>query len=281
MSPISEEYTLLVQLKPKLVKIRDFANQIITANSSRPSLFALRNFIILLNKDLTEFTNMFTRILQSLSGNTNLRITETLTTANVYIFNILSQGDKFRWVSKHAITNSDVDTIITSLKNICAITDTYALTSLTNLMQSIEERDNPRAYYPARSSSRSSSSRSSSSRSSRSSSSTRSSSRHHTSPSSPRHHTPPQRQSVTPLNLEALSMPSNRLPPPPLQRQNAQNFTPIPMSRLSSTSSLDLTNASGKKYLKTKVKRRRTKATHRRPLSTNNSRKHRKTKTKK
>lgn len=258
MSPISEEYTLLVQLKPKLVKIRDFANQIITANSSRPSLFALRNFIILLNKDLTEFTNMFTRILQSLSGNTNLRITETLATANVYIFNILSQGDKFKWVNKHAITNSDVDTIITSLKNICLITDTYALTSLTNLTQSIEERDNPRAYYPARSSSRSSSS---------SSSSSRSSSRHHTSPSSPHHHTPPP-------------PPPNRPPPPSLQRQNAQIFTPIPMSRLSSTSSLDLANASGKIYRKLKTKRRRVKATHRKPIAINNSRKHRKTKTK-
>ena len=261
MSPISEEYTLLVQLKPKLVKIRDFANQIVIGYSSRPSLFALRNFLILLNKDLTEFTNVFTRILQSLSGNTNLRITETLTTANVYIFNILTQGDKFKWVDKHAITNSDVNTIITSLKNICLITDTYALTSITNLMQSIEERDNPRAYYPARSSS----SRSTSSSSTRSSSSRSSfSPRHHTPPSSPSRHTSP-------------SSPNPNLTPPPLQRQNAR---PISLSRLSSTSSLNLTDARGKKYRKTKTttKQRRIKATHRRPIAINNSRKHRKTK---
>ena len=168
-----------------------------------------------------------------------------------------------------------VDTIITSLKNIATLSDVYTLTGtgIDNLAQSIERRDNPRAYNLSRSSSRSSNS-SISSRSSSSSSSGSSSS-----PSSPR--TPPPRQSVRPLDLAALSMPTNRLPPPPLVRQNAQIDlleTPIPLSRLSSTSSLDLSNARGKKYRKIKSKRRNIKATHRKPLVTNNSRKHRRVK---
>jgi hypothetical protein len=74
----------------------------------------------------------------------------------------------------------------------------------------------------------------------------------------------------------------NRPVPPPLQRQNVR---PLNLEDIThSLSGLDLlataaANASGKKYRKTKVKRRRNiKATHRRPLATNNSRKHRKTK---
>jgi hypothetical protein len=99
--------------------------------------------------------------------------------------------------------------------------------------------------------------------------------------SSPSTPPPPPRQPVTPLNLGALSMPNNR--PPPLERQNARIDlleAPIPLSRLSSNSSLDLLDARGKKYRKTKVKRRTNmKATHRKPLATNNSRKYRRAKT--
>jgi hypothetical protein len=83
------------------------------------------------------------------------------------------------------------------------------------------------------------------------------------------------------LDLAALSMPTNRLPPPPLVRQNAQinlQEAPLSLSRLSSTSSLDLSDARGKKYRKIKSKRRNIKATHRKALATNNSRKYRKTK---
>ena len=125
--------------------------------------------------------------------------------------------------------------------------DTFALTGIDNFAQSIERRDNPRAYNLSRSSSRSS-------RSSRSS-------------YSPRYHSP------------IVSM-SNRLVPPPVQRQNV---LPLNLEDITHPlSGLDIlaaaaANASGKKYRKTKVKRRRNiKATYRRPLVRVNSRKHRK-----
>jgi len=197
----------------------------------------------------------------------------------MYSFHIFSQREKFGWIDREPIKPDDVDTIITSLKNIAILADTYTLTGtgIDNLAQSIERRDNPRAYNLSRSSSRSSSS-SSSSRSSRSSSS----SSQRSSPSSPRTPPPPPRQRVRPLDLTALSTPTNRLPPPPLVRQNAQldlQETPLSLSRLSSTSSLNLSDASGKKYRKIKSKRRKIKATYRKPLVTNNSRKHRRAKT--
>jgi len=157
-----------------------------------------------------------------------------------------------------------VDTIIASLRNISSMIDTFALTGIDNFAQSIERRDNPRAYNLSRSSSRSSSSNgsSTSSSSSRSSRSSRSS-------YSPRYHSP------------IVSM-SNRLVPPPVQRQNV---LPLNLEDITHPlSGLDIlaaaaANASGKKYRKTKVKRRRNiKATHRRPLVRANSRKHRKQK---
>jgi hypothetical protein len=73
---------------------------------------------------------------------------------------------------------------------------------------------------------------------------------------------------------------SNRSEPPPVQRQNVSPLNLEDITR--PLSGLDIlaaaaANASGKKYRKTKVKRRRNiKATHRRPLVRDNSRKHRK-----
>jgi hypothetical protein len=185
----------------------------------------------------------------------------------MYSFHIFSQREKFGWIDREPIKPDDVDTIITSLKNIAILLDTYTLTGtgIDTLAQSIERRDNPRAFNLSRSSRSSRSSSSSSSSSSGSSRSRRSS------PSSPRTPPPPPRQSVRPLDLAALSMPTNRLPPPPLVRQNAQIDlleAPIPLSRLSSSSSLDLADARGKKYRKTKVKRRRAKTTRRRKKTT-------------
>jgi hypothetical protein len=277
MSPISEEYRLVISLKPKLLAIQDLAKQTVLAYSSRPSLFALRTFLIQINKDLIDFRDTFTIILHRLYGNTNERIATYIVEMNIYAFNILSQRDKFTWIDREPIQPSDVNTIITSLNNLSLRIDTNALTCIDNLARSIERRDNPRAFNLSRSSSRSSSSSSTSRSSSSSSSSNRS---RRSSPSTP---PPPPRQAVTPLNLGALSTPNNRRPPPPLERQNARIDlleTPLPLFRLSSTSSLDLSDARGKKYRKTKVKRRiNMKATHRKPLATNNSRKHRKTKT--
>jgi len=266
MSPISEEYRLVISLKPKLLAIQDLAKQTVLAYSSRPSLFALRTFLIQINKDLIDFRDTFTDILHRLAGNTDERIATYIVEMNIYAFHILSQRDKFTWINREPIQPSDVVTIITSLNNLSLRIDTNALTCIDNLARSIERRDNPRAFNLSRSSSRSSSS-SSTSRSTSSSS-----------PSSPQHYSPPPppRQAITPLNIGALSTPNNRRPPP-LQRQNVEIFSPTLLSRLSSTSSINPEHAAGKNYRKTKVKRRRNiKATHRKPLARVKSRKHRK-----
>ena len=280
MSPISEEYRLVISLKLKLLAIRDAANGTVSAYLAHPSLFALNLFVKQINKDLNDIRDTFSIIGQLLHGNTTDRITTALVEMTMYSFHIFSQREKFGWIDREPIKPTDVDTIITSLKNIAILADTYTLTGtgIDTLAQSIERRDNPRAFNLSRSSSRSSSSSSSRSSSSSSSGSSRS---RRSSPSSPRT-PPPPRQSVRPLDLTALSTPTNRLPPPPLVRQNAQIDlleAPLSLSRLSSTSSLDLSDARGKKYRKIKSKRRNIKATHRKPLVTNNSRKHRRVKT--
>jgi hypothetical protein len=270
MSPISEEYRLVLSLKQKLLAIRDSANGTVSGYLAHPSLISLRIFVKQINKDLNDIRDTFAIIGHRLYGNTTDRITTALVEMTTYSFHIFSQREKFGWIDREPIKPDDVDTIITSLKNIAILADTYTLTGtgIDNLAQSIERRDNPRAYNLSRSSSRSSSSSSSSS-SSRSSSL-----------SSPQHYSPPPpppRQSVTPLNIGALSTPTNRPLPPPFQRQNAEIFSPTLLSRLSSTSSINPEHAAGKNYRKTKVKRRRNiKATHRRPLVRANSRKHRK-----
>jgi hypothetical protein len=243
MSPISEEYRLVLSLKQKLIAIRDAANGSVSAYLAHPSLFALNLFVKQINKDLNDIRDTFTIIGHLLHGNTTDRITTALVEMSMYSFHIFSQREKFVWIDREPIKPDDVDTIITSLKNIATLSDVYTLTGtgIDNLAQSIERRDNPRAFNLSRSSSRSSRS----SRSSSSSSSGSSISRHSY---SPRHHTPPPpppppppRQSVRPLDLAALSRPTNRLPPPPLVRQNAQMDlleAPLPLSRLSSSSSL-------------------------------------------
>jgi hypothetical protein len=266
MSPISEEYRLVLSLKQKLLAIRDAANGTVSTYLAHPSLFALNLFVKQINKDLNDIRDTFAIIGHLLYGNTTDRITTALVEMTTYSFHIFSQREKFTWIDREPIKPDDVDTIITSLKNIAILADTYTLTGMgiDNLAQSIERRDNPRAYNLSRSSSRSSSS-SSSSRSS--------------SLSSPEHYSPPPppRQSVTPLNIGALSTPTNRPLPPPFQRQNAEIFSPTLLSRLSSTYSINPEHAAGKNYRKTKVKRRRNiKATHRRPLVRVNSIKHRK-----
>jgi hypothetical protein len=274
MSPISEEYRLVLSLKQKLLAIRDAVNRSVSVYLAHPSLFALNLFVKQINKDLNDIRDTFSIIGQLLHNNTTDRITTALVEMTMYSFHIFSQREKFGWIDREPIKPDDVDTIITSLKKIALLADTYTLTGagIDNLAQSIERRDNPRAYNLSRSSSRSSSS--SSSGSSSSSSSSRSSSL-----SSPQHYSPPPRQSVTPLNIGALSTPTNRPLPPPFQRQNAEIFSPTLLSRLSSTSSINPEHAAGKNYRKTKVKRRRNiKATHRKPLVRANSRKHRKQK---
>jgi hypothetical protein len=280
MSPISEEYRLVLSLKQKLLAIRDSANRTVSVYLAHPSLFALNLFVKQINKDLNDIRDTFSIIGHLLYGNTNDRIKTALVEMTMYSFHIFSQREKFGWIDREPIKPDDVDTIITSLKNIALFADTYTLTGagIDNLAQSIERRDNPRAYNLSRSSNRSSSSSSSSRSSSSSSGSSRS---RRSSPSSPRT-PPPLRQSVRPLDLEALSRPINRLPPPPLVRQNAQIDlleAPLSLSRLSSSSSLNLSDASGKKYRKIKSKRRNIKATHRKPFATNNSRKYRRAKT--
>ena len=84
------------------------------------------------------------------------------------------------------------------------------------------------------------------------------------------HYTTPS----SPLPLQ----PQNARPPPLLQRQNAQTFS---QSDLAGLASQELADARGKKYRKIKTKKRRIKSTHKKPLTTNNSRKQRKTKNKK
>jgi len=261
MSPISEEYRLVLSLKQKLLAIRDSANGTVSGYLAHPSLISLRIFVKQINKNLNDIRDTFTIIGQLLHGNTTDRITTALVEMSMYSFHIFSQREKFGWIDREPIKPTDVDTIITSLKNIAILADTYTLTGtgIDNLAQSIERRDNPRAYNLSRSSSSSSTSTSSSGSSS---SSSLSSPRYHSQPLPPfpsNHHMPPplQRQSVRSLNLEDIAHPLSGL------------------DILAAAAA----NASGKKYRKTKVKRRRNiKATHRRPLVRANSRKHRKQK---
>jgi hypothetical protein len=259
MSPISEEYRLVISLKPKLLAIQDAANGTVSAYLAHPSLFALRIFVKQINKDLIDLRDTFAIISHLLYGNTTERITASLVEMTTFSFHILSQRDKFRWIDTHPIQPTDIDTIITSLRNISSMIDTNALIIIDTFAQSIERRDNPAAYNLSRSSSSSSTSTSSSGSSSSSSL------------SSPRYHSQP----LPPF-------PSNHHMPPPLQRQSVRslNLEDIvhPLSGLDVLAAA-AANASGKKYRKTKVKRRRNiKATHRRPLVRTNSRKHRKQK---
>jgi len=261
MSPISEEYRLVLSLKQKLLAIRDSANGTVSGYLAHPSLISLRIFVKQINKNLNDIRDTFTIIGHLLQGNTTDRITTALVEMSMYSFHIFSQREKFAWIDREPIKPTDVDTIITSLKNIATLSDVYTLTGrgIDNLAQSIERRDNPRAFNLSRSSSSSSTSTSSSGSSS---SSSLSSPRYHSQPLPPfpsNHHMPPplQRQSVRSLNLEDIAHPLSGL------------------DILAAAAA----NASGKKYRKTKVKRRRNiKATHRRPLVRANSRKHRKQK---
>lgn len=207
-------------MKPKLLAIKESANRTVLGHSAHPSLISLRIFVKQINKDLIDFRDTFTKIGHLLYGNTTEIITASLVEMTTFSFHILSQRDKFSWIDTHPIQPTDVDTIITSLRNIDSLIDTNALTIIDTFAQNIELRDNPRAFNLSRSSSGSSSSSSSS----------------------------------DPLNLgDLIDLYGSDVPAP------------------------TLANASGKKYRKTKVKRRRNiKATHRRPLVRANSRKHRK-----
>jgi hypothetical protein len=58
MSPISEEYRLVLSLKQKLLAIRDSANGTVSGYLAHPSLISLRIVVKQINKDLMMCINL-------------------------------------------------------------------------------------------------------------------------------------------------------------------------------------------------------------------------------
>ena len=273
MSPISKRAYQLELLKLRILEVQKVIDGTIGNHSPTPLVIAMKAQVILIKNYIDEIKNMWSAYL-TLASDTNIFITNThleisTESVNSYIASMLLLANNIP-----TINNSTTTRVLDLLKLISGVIngrfDGYSniVKSLNSLIQIVEEIDNPPI-------SRSRSSRSSSSsRSSRNSRSSRSS--RNSSPLTS-HYTPPP----SPLPLQ----PQNRLVPPLLQRQNAEIFRlphlediPPPLTRLSSH---ELADARGKKYRKIKTKKRRIKSTHRKPLTTNNSRKHRKTKIKK
>ena len=266
MSPISKRAYQLELLKLRILEVQKVIDGTIGNHSPTPLVIAMKAQVILIKNYIDEIKNMWSAYL-TLASDTNIFITNThleisTESVNSYIASMLLLANNIP-----TINNSTTTRVLDLLKLISGVIngrfDGYSniVKSLNSLIQIVEEIDNPPI---SRSRSSRSSRSSNSSRSSRSSSSSRSS--RNSSPLTS-HYTPPS----SPLPIQ----PQNRLVPPLLQRQNAEIFRLPPLTRLSSH---ELADARGIKYRKIKTKKRRIKSTHRKPLTTNNSRKHRKTK---
>ena len=262
MSPISRQGYQLEKLRAKILEIQTVIDGTIGNHSPTPVVLAMKAQIILIKIELNEFFGMWSDYLR-LARETNTHNNAAIQLVQTHIQSMYSIADNI-----NTITTRTIDSVLDLLKNIsAAINDRYdensdIVKSLTNLIQIVEARDNPPIG-------RSSSSRSSSS-SSRSSPFPSPLTSHYTPPSIPL-----QLPAPVPLPLPPPPPPlpsQNRRVPPPLQRQNAEIFTLLPPSTLP--------NALGKKYRKIKTKKRKIKSTYRKPLTTNNSRKHRKIKQK-
>ena len=260
MSPISRQVYQLEKLITKILEIKTVIDGTIGDHSPTPIVLAMRAQIILIKIQLNEFFDMWSDYLH-LASETNTHNNSAIHLVQSYIQSMHSVANTI-----NHITTGTIGSVLNLLKNISAVINgrydgtSDIVKSLTDLKQIVEERDNP--PIPPSSNSSSSSSRSS-----------RRSSRSSPFPSPlTSHYTPPS----IPLQLPApvpLPPPSqNRRVPPLLQRQNAEIFTLLPPSTLP--------NALGKKYRKIKTKKRKIKSTYRKPLTTNNSRKHRKIKQK-
>ena len=260
MSPISRQVYELEKLRTKILEIQTAIDGSIRDHSPTPVVLAMQAEIILIKIHLNEFFDMWADYLL-LAGETNTHNNAAIRVVQSYIDSMYSVANNI-----NTITTRTIGSVLNLLKNISAVINgrydgtSDIVKSLTDLKQIVEERDNP--PIPPSSNSSSSSSRSS-----------RRSSRSSPFPSPlTSHYTPPS----IPLQLPApvpLPPPSqNRRVPPLLQRQNAEIFTLLPPSTLP--------NALGKKYRKIKTKKRKIKSTYRKPLTTNNSRKHRKIKQK-
>ena len=260
MSPISRQVYQLEKLITKILEIKTVIDGTIGDHSPTPVVLAMRAQIILIKIQLNEFFDMWSDYLH-LASETNTHNNSAIHLVQSYIQSMHSVANTI-----NHITTGTIGSVLNLLKNISAVINgrydgtSDIVKSLTDLKQIVEARDNPPIG------------RSSSSRSSSSSSSSRSSSRR----SSPltSHYTPPSipLQLPAPVPLPPPLPSQNRRVPPLLQRQNAEIFTLLPPSTLP--------NALGKKYRKIKTKKRKIKSTYRKPLTTNNSRKHRKIKQK-
>ena len=254
MSPISRQVYQLEKLITKILEIQTVIDGTIGNHSPTPVVLAMKAQIILIKIQLNEFFDMWSDYLH-LASETNTHNNSAIHLVQSYIQSMHSVANTI-----NHITTGTIGSVLNLLKNISAVIngryDGYSdiVKSLTDLKQIVEARDNPPIPPSSNSSSYSSSSRRSSPLTS--------------------HYTP----SSIPLQLPAPvplppPLPSqNRRVPPLLQRQNAEIFTLLPPSTLP--------NALGKKYRKIKNKKRKIKSTYRKPLTTNNSRKHRKIKQK-
>lgn len=262
MSPISRQVYQLEKLITKILEIQTVIDGTIGNHSPTPVVLAMRAQIILIKIQLNEFFDMWSDYLH-LASETNTHNNNAVHLVQSYIQSMHSVANTI-----NTITTGTIGSVLNLLKNISAVIngryDGYSdiVKSLTDLKQIVEARDNP----PIPPSSNSSSYSSSSSRSSRRSSPFPSPlTSHYTPPSIPL-------QLPAPVPLPPPLPSQNRRVPPLLQRQNVEIFTLLPPSTLP--------NALGKKYRKIKTKKRKIKSTYRKPLTTNNSRKHRKKKQK-
>ena len=276
MSPISRQVYQLGKLRTKILEIQTAIDGSIRDHSPTQFVLAMQAEIILIKIHLNEFFDMWADYLL-LAGETNTHNNAAIRVVQSYIDSMYSVANNI-----NHITTGTIDSVLDLLRNISAVIngryDGYSdiVKSLTDLKQIVEARDNP-PIPPIPPSSNSSSYSSSSSRSSRRSSrhSSRRSSRSSPFPSPlTSHYTPPSipLQLPAPVPLPPTLPSQNRRVPPLLQRQNVEIFTLLPPSTLP--------NALGKKYRKIKTKKRKIKSTYRKPLTTNNSRKHRKIKQK-
>ena len=252
MSPISKRAYQLELLKLRILEVQKVIDGTIGNHSPTPLVIAMKAQVILIKNYIDEIKNMWSAYL-TLASDTNIFITNThleisTESVNSYIASMLLLANNIPTVN-----NSTTTRVLDLLKLISGVIngrfDGYSniVKSLNSLIQIVEEIDNP----PISRSRSSSSSRSS--RSSRSSSSSSPPSPHHIHPLSVAHWSdPPQ--------FHTLNDEDSTLSPRPLAIAEGVNHR--------------------KKYRKIKTKKRRIKSTHRKPLTTNNSRKQRQRKQK-
>ena len=241
MSPISKRAYQLELLKLRILEVQKVIDGTIGNHSPTPLVIAMKAQVILIKNYIDEIKNMWSAYL-TLASDTNIFITNTHLEISTESVNSYIASMLLLAHNIPTINNSTTSRVLDLLKLISGVIN-GRFDGYSNIVKSLNSLIQivEEIDNPPISRSRSSSS---------------------SSPPSPHH--------IHPLSVAHWS------DPPQFHTLNDEDSTLSPRT---------LAIAEGvnhrKKYRKIKTKKRRIKSTHRKPLTTNNSRKHRKTKIKK